>query len=138
MAQPSPELMKLVAGGAGKSGPPMAAESPDAGSSAPAGAPMTTPQPAEGDKQNAMVNVGIARDLLEQTLPALGSESPEGQAVMKVLGLLTSKFGHTHAKSQELMPAEIQQLVSSLPKAGGPPGGPPPGMPPGGAPMMPH
>lgn len=134
--------MALIAGGAGKNGPAMAAESPEAGSSAPAGSPMTTPQPAQGDKQNAMVNVSIARDLLEQTLPALGSESPEGAAIMKVLSLLTSKFGHTHAKSAELQPAEIQQLVASLPKPGGA-GGPPPGAgaPPGpgaGAPPQLH
>ena len=80
---------------------------------------MSTPQPGAGEKQSAMVNVSIAMDLLEQTLPALGSESEEGQAVLNVLGALSKKFGHTKAKSQELVPAELMQLMSSLPQAGG-------------------
>lgn len=109
----------------------------------PTGSPMATPQPAEGEKQNAMVNVNLAMDLLEQTLPNLGSESEEGQVVVQVLSVLGKKFGHTKQKSQELIPAELMQLMQSLPQAGGMSpehkamGGQPmsmPGMPPG----MPH
>ena len=47
---------------------------------------MSTPQPAAGDRQNAMVNVTLAMDLLEQTLPQLGSESEEGAAVLDFRG----------------------------------------------------
>ena len=80
---------------------------------------MTTPQSAEGEKQNAMVNVNLAMDLLEQTLPGLGSESEEGQVIVQVLSVLGKKFGHTKQKSQELIPAELMQLMQSLPQAGG-------------------
>ena len=122
-----PELMQLIAGGAGKGGPPMPGApgaAPGAGGppgqAAPAGgAPMSTPQPAQGDKQSAMVNVSLAMDLLEQTLHALGSESEEGQAILTCLSGLSKKFGHTKAKSQELVPAELMQLFQSLPQAGG-------------------
>ena len=85
----------------------------------PGGSPMTTPQPAHGDKQNAMVNVNLAMDLLEQTLPSLGSESEEGQAVLKALSGLSSRFAQTRAKTQELVPAELAQLMQSLPQMGG-------------------
>jgi len=156
-----PELMKLIAGGGGKSGPGMStpAANPAAPGAmqpgaAPGGSPMSTPQPAHGEKQSAMVNVGIAMDLLEQTLPALGSESEEGQEILKTLASLSKKFGHSRSKSQELVPAELMQLMQSLPQAGGmspeakamgqqpmqmpgqAPGGQPPGGMPGGMPAL--
>lgn len=121
-----PELMSLIAGGAGKRGGPPGAGAPGAAGmpppqpgGVPGGAPMSTPQPAQGDKQSAMVNVSLAMDLLEQTLPALGSESEEGQEILKILASLSKKFGATRAKSQEFAPAELMQLMSSLPQAGG-------------------
>ena len=80
---------------------------------------MSTPQPAQGEKQSAMVNVSIAMDLLEQTLPALGSESEEGKSVLQCLTALSKKFGHSRSKSQELVPAELMQLMSQMPQAGG-------------------
>ncbi len=66
-----------------------------------------------------MVNVSLAMDLLEQTLPALGSESEEGRTVLTCLAGLSKKFGHTRAKAQGLQPAELQQLMAALPSAGG-------------------
>ena len=127
-----PELMKLIAGGAGKGGMPSQAPGmPHAGGAAAGGAPMSTPQPAQGDKQSAMVNVSIAMDLLEQTLPALGSESEEGKTILQCLTGLSKKFGHTRSKSNELVPAELMQLMASLPHGGAPGGAPPGGMPPG-------
>jgi hypothetical protein len=115
-----PNLMKLIAGGGGRGGIPAQPTdaSPQTGAP-PGGSPMSTPQPAQGEKQSAMVNVSIAMDLLEQTLGALGSESEEGQAVLQCLSGLSKKFGHSRAKSQELVPAELMQLFQSLPQAGG-------------------
>jgi hypothetical protein len=124
-----PELMQMLsqAGGGmlgeiptpdmGGSGgePPV----PESVPSTAGGAPMSTPQPANGDKQSAMVNVSLAMDLLEQTLPNLGSESEEGRAVLSVLSALSKKFGQQRAKAQGLQPAELQQLMASLPGAGG-------------------
>ena len=115
-----PKLMQLIQGGGGKSGAPgAAAPSPGGMGAAPGGAPMSTPQPAAGDRQNAMVNVTLAMDLLEQTLPQLGSESEEGAAVLDVLAKLSKKFGASRQKSQELVPAELMQLFQNLPQAGG-------------------
>ena len=139
--------MNVIAGGAGRGGPPTAAAGMQPPSQPAAGAPMSTPQPAQGEKQSAMVNVSIAMDLLEQTLPALGSESEEGRAILSCLSGLSKKFGSTRSKSQELVPAELMQLFGSMPKPGGmggppgmgggpPMGGPPGGMPPGGPPMQ--
>lgn len=121
-----PEVMKLMQGGggasplggAGKGGPVPQAPAGSA-PQAPGAAPMTTPQPAHGERENAMVNVNLAMDLLEQTLPALGSESEEGAAVLQCLSGLSKKFGHSRAKTQELMPAELMQLMSALPQMGG-------------------
>jgi hypothetical protein len=36
-----------------------------------------------------------------------------------VLGKLSKTFGHTKAKSQELYPEELQQLMSAHPQMGG-------------------
>ena len=67
----------------------------------------------------ANINIQMAMDLLEQSLPALGSETPEGQNIMKSLGSLHKMFGKREAKNRELMPAEIMQMMQTLPQAGG-------------------
>jgi hypothetical protein len=109
---------------------------------------MATPEPAQGEKQSAYITIGLAGDLLEQSLPAIGSESPEGQVILDCLTKLSKTFGHTKAKSSELHPAELMQLMQSLPQMGGMspeakamgqkpiqiPGQPPMGGAPGGAP----
>ena len=38
-----------------------------------------------GSQEAARINIGLAMDLLEQSLPGLGSESEEGQKVMAAL-----------------------------------------------------
>jgi hypothetical protein len=106
---------------------------------------MTTPQPANGEKQSAMVNLSIAMDLMEQSLPALGSESEEGRAVLSVLSTLSRKFGGARNKSKDLIPAELQQLMQGLKPSpvaqamqGAAGAGMTPQMPGGMPPMMPH
>jgi len=127
--------------------------------------PMATPEPKMGQRENALVNLSMAMDLIEQSLPALGSESPEGQKAVSALTALTAVLGPKKQKAQDLQQAEILQLLQNLPQAGGaspavkqlaaagpnlgsmtpppPPAAPagappmPPGMPPGGAPPMP-
>lgn len=131
----SPEMMKLV-GGAG--GPPPGAPPgtpPGAPQAAPVASPMSTPQPKDGEREGAFVQIQMAMDLIEKTLPALGSETDEGGAAIAALQQLRKAFGDKRDKARDMMPAEIQSLQALLPKA---PGGPPPGgMPPGGAPS-PH
>lgn len=127
MPEMPPELMNLVAGGAGKTAlpsPAMPGAAPGAAPAAPPGstpvsAPMSTPQPKAGDKQNALINVSLAMDLLEQSLPALGSESQEGQVILDVLRKMSGKFGEARNKSKELVPAELMQLMQNLPQASG-------------------
>lgn len=116
-----PKLMALIQGGAGRTGPAAASgpPAPDMGTGpAPGGAPMTTPQPAAGDRQDGMVIVSLAGDLLEQALGKVGHETEDGRVILDVLGKLSKAFGHTKPKSQELMPAELMQLMQSIPQAG--------------------
>lgn len=152
MAVPSDRMMQLMA--AGRGGEPDAGSAPDE-VVPPMGAPMMTPEPKMGNKEAALINVGLALDLLEQSLPALGSESTEGIKVMAALRTLTGLMQPRQAKTNELKNAEILQLLQSLPQAGGgtpegramagaPPipgmagGAMPPPMPPGAPPMPPQ
>lgn len=109
--------------------PPPGAMAPGAGPLAPmiggpeatppVPAPMATPEPKEGLRQAAMVNVQMAIDLLTQSLPALGSTSDEGDAVLNAVKTLSKRFGKSESKTKELIPAEILQMIKTLPQAGG-------------------
>jgi len=85
----------------------------------PMAAPMSTPEPKMGSKEGAMINIQMALDLLQQSLPAIGSDSKEGMELTKVIGSLSKAFGQREAKTRELIPAEIMQMIQSLPQAGG-------------------
>jgi hypothetical protein len=133
-------LLKMIKGGSGVAPSPPA--SPALGGdekSTPLASPMSTPEPMDGKKQAAKINVQMAMDLLERSLPAFGTETPEGASLIKVLHMMGKSFGAGREKTKELVPAEIMQLMKSLPKgAGAPPAGA--GMPPagvGGAPTPP-
>lgn len=120
--------------------------------------PMSTPEPQAGVREAALVNISMALDLIEQALPALGSESMEGKKALSALASLTSVLGPKKQRAGELQNAEILQLLQNLPQAGGgtpgsraiasappnlglmnPPGAPPapPAGGPAGAPPMP-
>lgn len=106
---------------------------------------MSTPEPKMGTREGAMINLSMAMDLIEQALPAFGSESPEGVKALGVLRALSGMMGGRKQKAQELGSAEIMQMLQSLPQAGGAtPEGKAmaaapaiPGMAPGGAPQLP-
>lgn len=134
-----PKLAAVMGGakppGAGAPTPKPPGSPAGAGGLPPIGAPMSGPSPAAGDKQGATLKVQQAMDLLEQALPDFGSESDEGGEIIKTLGSLGKKFGGAdRARSKELMPAELMNLLSSLPQG---PGGmkPMPGAGVGGPPM---
>jgi hypothetical protein len=91
----------------------------DAEETPPMASPMSTPEPKMGSKEGAMINIQMALDLLQQSLPAIGSESKEGAELTKVIGSLSKVFGAREAKTRELIPAEIMQMIQSLPQAGG-------------------
>ena len=117
----NPELLKLMAGGAGQKaapGPnPMAAAAP--GNSAPAGGPMSTPQPKEGVEQAAKIDVAMAGKLLTKALASTGILSKEGKAINDALKVLIRAFGPELQKAEPLIPAELLQLVQQIPGAGG-------------------
>ena len=147
------DLMQQQGGGAAGMSPTSPSMS-DA-STAPMSSPMSTPEPKMGSKEAAMVNLSMAMDLIEQSLPALGSESAEGQKALAVLRVLSGVLGPKKDKTGDLQRSEILQLLQTLPQAGGASpeskalasapaipgmsqgGAPsaPPGMPPGGAPQ---
>ena len=115
-----PEVMAKLAGGGGGA-PAQAAggmpKPPMAAGPKPGGAPMAKPQEREGLKEAARVNIHIAMNMLEQSLPIFGSESKEGKSVLKILSMLSKEFGKTDAS--DLVPAEVLQMNKSLPQAGG-------------------
>ena len=80
---------------------------------------MSTPEPKMGNREAAMINISMAMDLLEQTLPALGSESEEGQKVLNAIRTMTGVIGAKKSKVNELQPNEIMQMLQTLPQAGG-------------------
>jgi len=140
--------MELMRGPRSANAPaPMPMEQPSAMSDAetpPMSSPMSTPEPKMGSKEAAMINLGMAMDLLEQSLPALGSETEEGQKALGAIRTLTGILGPRKNKTNELQQSEILQMLQTLPQAGGatPEGkamsaAPIPGMPPQGGGMPP-
>jgi hypothetical protein len=100
---------------------------------------MSTPEPKMGSKEAALINISMAMDLLEQSLPAFGSESSEGQKALNAIRQLSGLIGPRKSKTNELQQSEILQMLQTLPQAGGatPEGkamaqAPIPGMPPSG------
>ena len=148
MAVPEDKLMELMrgprsAGGGAPSGLSMPGGAIPAGMSdaetPPMASPMSTPEPKMGSKEAAMINLGMAMDLLEQSLPALGSETEEGQKALNGIRVLNGILCQRKNKTNELQQSEILQMLQTLPQAGGasPEGkamaqAPIPGMPPAG------
>ena len=54
-------------------------------SSSPMAAPMSTPEQKMGSKEGAMVNLGLAMDLIKRALPAIGVDSAEGKKLFQQL-----------------------------------------------------
>jgi hypothetical protein len=125
MGVPSDQLMQMIKSqkdGATPGGlppPDTSGASMSDASASPMSSPMSTPEPKMGNREAAMINISMAMDLLEQSLPALGSESPEGQKVLGAIRGMTSIIGAKKAKTNELQPAEIMQMLQTLPQAGG-------------------
>lgn len=70
---------------------------------------MAQPTPNDGAKQMGSVNVEGAMQMLEQALPSLGSNTPEGAAVLDALSKLSKHFNR--GKSKELVPAQLMELA---------------------------
>lgn len=78
---------------------------------------MSTPQDKKGLKAAAATNLHIAVNMLEEALPAFGSESAEGAKILKVLSILSGLVGKRD--SSDLVPAEVMQMVRRMPQSGG-------------------
>lgn len=85
----------------------------------PMSSPMSTPEPKMGSKEGAMINIGMALDLIEQSLPALGSDSEEGEKALNAIRTLSGLLGPRKNKTNELQQSEILQMLQTLPQAGG-------------------
>ncbi len=88
-------------------------------SATPMAAPMSTPEPKMGSKEGAMVNLGLAMDLIKRSLPAIGADSAEGRKALDAIKTLTDIVGERKDSSEELKQSEILQMLQSLPQAGG-------------------
>lgn len=123
MSVPPDKLMQMIKGQGGSA--PMPPTTPDAASAQsdtetpPMGSPMSTPEPKMGTREGAMINLSMAMDLIEQALPAFGSESPEGAKALQVLRSLSGIIGGKKDRAKELQNAEIMQMLQNLPQAGG-------------------
>jgi hypothetical protein len=78
---------------------------------------MSGPQEKKGLKAAAHTNVHIAVNMLEEALPAFGSESPEGAKILAALKTLSQLIGKRD--TSDLVPAEVLQMASRLPQMGG-------------------
>lgn len=86
---------------------------------APMPSPMTTPEPQAGNMEQARLNVMMALDMLQNALMTFGMQSEEGMALQDVVSKITTKFGERESDTRQLMPAEIMNLIQTLPQAGG-------------------
>jgi hypothetical protein len=111
------DILALMQGAQGAGAP--SPVGPEAMTPPPMPSPMSTPEPKAGDREAALINVSMALDLIEQSLPAIGSETPEGASLMSALSKLSSVLGPKKQKTGELQSAEILQLLQNLPQAGG-------------------
>ena len=128
MSVPEDKLMELMrnprsSGGGQPSGVNMPGmgmfPTPSDAETPPTAAPMSTPEPKMGSREAAMINLSMAMDLLEQSLPALGSESEEGQKAIRAITVLNGILGQRKSKVDDLQQSEILQMLQTLPKAGG-------------------
>lgn len=85
----------------------------------PMSSPMSTPEPAMGSKEGAMVNISLAVDLMKRSLPGIGADSQEGRKVLAAMKSLMSVVGERKDSTEELKQSEILQMLQSLPQAGG-------------------
>ena len=132
--------MELMKGDRSAGAPAPTPVGPSTPESPPMASPMSTPEKQQGTREAAMINVSIALDLLDQSLPALGAESEEGQAILEASRKLGGLLGGKRNQTGELQQSEILQMLQTLPKAGGMTpeskaiqSAPPPGMTPPGA-----
>jgi hypothetical protein len=129
------DLMKLIRGGASDGKASMEIEVEEEGtegeegmekkpalsgaSSPPMSSPMSTPEPKKGEEMQGRIDVQLGMGMLMGAMQKFPDGSPEQKAVKEVIGKLGSTFGEMDYKAKELVPAEILQMIQTLPQAGG-------------------
>lgn len=97
---------------------------------------MMTPQQPHGQREGAKVDALMGIKMFEKSIQGFGASSKEGKVILKILNIATKEFGEDEEKTEELMPAEIKQLIQGLAGPGQPPAAPPGGAPPAKPPGM--
>ena len=120
MSVPPDQLMKMMRSERDAQQPsPLDSEASATDQTPPMAAPMSTPEPKMGNKEGALVSLGLAIDLIQQALPALGSSSAEGAKVLSALRTLSGVVGGKKESINEFKQSEILQMLQTLPQAGG-------------------
>lgn len=120
MAVSNKEMMDMLkAEQSGAEMPPVLPPSEQGMETPPMSSPMTTPEPQAGNMEQARLDVMMALDMLQKAMQVFGMESEEGESLSEAIEELVNKFGERESETRQLMPAEIMNLVSSLPQAGG-------------------
>lgn len=103
---------------------------------APAAAPMMSPQKNEGAEAHAKTKIMLVLKALEGVLADVGSSTETGKAVVKAISGLAKIVGHDADSAQGLSAAEKMMMIQAAAGPGQPPkpqGAAPPGAPPPGA-----
>ena len=124
MAVPQEEMMKMIASQRDQATPGGMVETTEEtvmsdATTPPMAAPMSTPEPKLGSKESAMINLSMAMDLLNQSLPGIGVNSMEGKKVLDAIRVITGILGPDKERTDELQPTEILNMLQTLPQAGG-------------------
>jgi hypothetical protein len=125
MAIPQEEMMKMIASQRDQATPGGMVKTTDEevvmsdATTPPMAAPMSTPEPKMGSKESAMLNLSMAMDLLNQSLPGIGVGSKEGKQVLDAIRVITGILGPDKERTDELQPTEILNMLQTLPQAGG-------------------
>lgn len=124
MAVPQEEMMKMIASQRDQATPGGMVETTEEtvmsdATTPPMAAPMSTPEPKMGTKESAMLNLSMAMDLLNQSLPGIGVNSAEGKRVLDAIRVITGILGPDKERTDELQPTEILNMLQTLPQAGG-------------------
>jgi hypothetical protein len=85
----------------------------------PMASPMSTPEEKKGEQEKAKLNVMMALDMLQAAIGAFAPDSPENETIQKVVADITRRFGERESDTRQLIPAEILQMIQTLPQAGG-------------------
>lgn len=85
----------------------------------PMASPMSTPEAKKGEQEKARLNVMMAMDMLQSAIGAFDPDSPENLTIEKVVADITRRFGERESDTRQLIPAEILQMIQTLPQAGG-------------------